>query len=195
MSHYFINDDDLKSEIEKVLVDIHNISYYFYTDNGVFSKGELDFGTELLLKTFTCSGNPQEKYALDIGCGCGPIGIYMAKLGFTVDMSDVNKRAIHLSKIALKEQRLKANVFESDAYENINNKYDFIISNPPIRVGKEKLYEIIMNAKKYLKENGELWIVVRKKQGAESLIRDMKNVYKEVKIENKKKGFFIIKAK
>lgn len=195
MSHYFTNEENLKSEIKKVDVDIHSISYYFYTDNGVFSKGELDFGTELLLKTFEYKNNPQQKNVLDIGCGCGPIGIYTAKLGFAVDMSDVNKRAIHLSKMALKEQNIKANVFESDAYENIDNKYDYIISNPPIRVGKEKLYEIIMKAKDHLKDNGEIGIVVRKQQGAESLIRDMKKIYNSVEVIAKKKGFFIIKAK
>ena len=193
MTHYFTNDENLKSEIKKVDTVIHSINYYFYTDNGVFSKGELDFGTELLLKTFEYN-YPQEKTLLDIGCGCGPIGIYASKLGFTVDMSDVNKRAIHLSKMSLKEQGLMANVFESDAYQNINNKYDYIVSNPPIRVGKEKLYEIIMGAKDYLKKTGELWIVVRKQQGVESLIRDMKKVYKSVEVITKKKGFYIIKA-
>jgi 16S rRNA (guanine1207-N2)-methyltransferase len=193
MTHYFTNEENLKSEIKKVNVAIDDVNYYFYTDNGVFSKGRLDFGTELLLNTFQY-GYPQGKHLLDIGCGCGPIGIYASLLGFDVDMSDVNKRAIHLSKMSLKEQGLKANVFESDAYEKINDKYDYIISNPPIRVGKEKLYEIIMNAKKYLKENGELWIVVRKQQGAESLIRDMKEVYDKVEIVEKKKGYYIIKA-
>ena len=193
MAHYFTNDENLKSEIKKVDAIVHDISYYFYTDNGVFSKGELDFGTELLLKTFEYN-YPQEKTFLDIGCGCGPIGIYASKLGFTVDMSDVNKRAIHLTKMSLKEQKLKANVFESDAYENIKGKYDYIVSNPPIRVGKEKLYEIIMGAKEHLKENGELWIVVRKQQGAESLIRDMKKVYNGVEVVGKKKGFYIVKA-
>ncbi len=193
MAHYFTNDDNLKSEIKKVDTIIKGINYYFYTDNGVFSKGELDFGTELLLKTFEYN-YPQEKTLLDIGCGCGPIGIYTSKLGFAVDMSDVNKRAIHLSKMSLKEQGLIANVFESDAYQNINSKYDYIVSNPPIRVGKEKLYEIIMGAKDYLTDNGELWIVVRKQQGAESLTRDMKKVYKSVEVITKKKGFYIIKA-
>lgn len=193
MAHYFMNDENLKSEIKRVDTVIHSTSYYFYTDNGVFSKGELDFGTELLLKTFEYN-SPQEKTLLDMGCGCGPIGIYASKLGFAVDMSDVNKRAIHLSKMSLKEQGLKANVFESDAYENINKKYDYIVSNPPIRVGKEKLYEIIMEAKDHLKENGELWIVVRKQQGAESIMRDMKEVYNSVEIITKKKGFYIIKA-
>lgn len=193
MAHYFTNEENLKSEIEKVIAEINGIPFYFYTDNGVFSKGELDFGTELLLKNFKYD-NPNNKTLLDIGCGCGPIGIYASHLGFAVDMSDVNKRAIHLSKMSLKEQGLNANVFESDAYKNIINKYDYIVSNPPIRVGKEKLYEIIMGAKDHLTDNGELWIVVRKQQGAESLIRDMKKVYKSVEVITKKKGFYIIKA-
>lgn len=193
MAHYFTNEENLKSEIEKVIAEINGIPFYFYTDNGVFSKGELDFGTELLLKNFKYD-DPNNKTLLDIGCGCGPIGIYASHLGFTVDMSDVNKRAIHLSKMSLKEQGLNANVFESDAYKNIANKYDYIVSNPPIRVGKEKLYEIVMNAKEHLKDGGSLWIVVRKQQGAESMIRDMKNVYKTVEVIAKKKGFFIIKA-
>lgn len=193
MAHYFTNEENLKSEIEKVIVEINGIPFYFYTDNGVFSKGELDFGTELLLKNFKYD-NPNNKTLLDIGCGCGPIGIYASHLGFAVDMSDVNKRAIHLSKMSLKEQSLNANVFESDAYKNIINKYDYIVSNPPIRVGKEKLYEIVMNAKEHLKDGGSLWIVVRKQQGAESMVRDMKNTYKTVEVIAKKKGFFIIKA-
>lgn len=193
MAHYFTNEENLKSEIEKVIAEINGIPFYFYTDNGVFSKGELDFGTELLLKNFKYD-NPNNKMLLDIGCGCGPIGIYASHLGFTVDMSDVNKRAIHLSKMSLKEQNLSANVFESDAYKNITNKYDYIVSNPPIRVGKEKLYEIVMNAKEHLKDGGSLWIVVRKQQGAESMVRDMKNAYKTVEVIAKKKGFFIIKA-
>lgn len=193
MAHYFTNEENLKSEIEKVIAEINGIPFYFYTDNGVFSKGELDFGTELLLKNFKYD-NPNNKTLLDIGCGCGPIGIYASHLGFAVDMSDVNKRAIHLSKMSLKEQGLNANAFESDAYKNITNKYDYIVSNPPIRVGKEKLYEIIMNAKEHLKDGGSLWIVVRKQQGAESMLRDMKNAYKIVEVIAKKKGFFIIKA-
>lgn len=193
MAHYFTNEENLKSEIEKVIAEINGIPFYFYTDNGVFSKGELDFGTELLLKNFKYD-NPNNKTLLDIGCGCGPIGIYASHLGFAVDMSDVNKRAIHLSKMSLKEQGLNANVFESDAYKNITNKYDYIVSNPPIRVGKEKLYEIVMNSKEHLKDGGSLWIVVRKQQGAESMVRDMKNAYKTVEVIAKKKGFFIIKA-
>lgn len=193
MAHYFTNDNNKIEKLKKVNVNINDVKYYFYTDNGVFSKGELDFGTELLLKTFEYS-YPQDKKLLDIGCGCGPIGIYLSKLGFAVDMCDVNLKAIELSKQAINEQKLNAEVFESDAYLNVNNKYDYIISNPPIRVGKQKLYEIVMNAKDYLKDNGEVWLVVRKDKGADSLVKDMKKVYSSVEVVEKKKGFHIIKA-
>ena len=108
-------------------------------------------------------------------------------------MSDVNKRAIHLSKMAIKEQNLEAKVFESDAYQNITDKYDYIISNPPIRVGKKILHEILFGAKNYLNEKGQLWIVVNKAQGAKSLVKDLSSEYK-VEIKNKSKGFYIICA-
>lgn len=193
MAHYFTNDNNKIEKLKKVNVNINDVKYYFYTDNGVFSKGELDFGTELLLKTFEYS-YPQDKKVLDIGCGCGPIGIYLSKLGFAVDMCDVNLKAIELSKQAINEQKLNAEVYESDAYLNVNNKYDYIISNPPIRVGKQKLYEIVMSAKDYLKDNGEVWLVVRKDKGADSLVKDMKKVYSSVEVVEKKKGFHIIKA-
>ena len=193
MSHYFTNDNKTKENIKKVNVQIKETSYYFYTDNGVFSKGELDLGTNILLNTFEYS-YPQDKKVLDIGCGCGPIGIYLSKLGFAVDMCDVNLKAVELSKKAINEQNLKSNVFESDAYLNVNYKYDYIISNPPIRVGKQKLYEIVMKARDYLQDEGEVWLVVRKDKGAESLVRDMKKVYSIVETVEKKKGFHIIKA-
>lgn len=193
MAHYFTNNENLSHDINKVSVVVHNISYYFYTDNGVFSKGELDFGTELLLKTFGYSF-PQKKEVLDIGCGCGPIGIYLSKLGFYVDMCDVNERALDLSKKAVCEQGLNVNLFISDAYSAVDKKYDYILSNPPIRVGKQKLYEIVMNARERLKENGEVWLVVRKDKGADSLVRDMKKIYNKVDVIEKKKGFYIIKA-
>lgn len=193
MAHYFTNDNNKIEKLKKVNVNINDVKYYFYTDNGVFSKGELDFGTELLLKTFEYS-YPQDKKVLDIGCGCGPIGIYLSKLGFAVDMCDVNLKAIELSKQAINKQKLNAEVYESDAYLNVNNKYDYIISNPPIRVGKQKLYEIVMSANDYLKDNGEVWLVVRKDKGADSLVKDMKKVYSSVEVVEKKKGFHIIKA-
>lgn len=193
MSHYFENDKNLVSEIKPFNVVVNNHTFTFNTDNGVFSKGELDFGTRLLIRNvlkLNISGD-----VLDLGCGYGAIGVILSKLtDVNVTMSDVNRRAIHLSKMNAKKNNVSVNVVESDGYENINDKFDYIISNPPIRVGKKKLYELLINSKDHLKENGELVIVVRKEQGALSLIKDMEKYYK-VNILDKDKGFLIISLK
>ncbi len=193
MSHYFENDNNLVSEIKTFKTNINNVNFTFSTDNGVFSKGELDYGTYLLIKNVL--KNDLHGEILDLGCGYGAIGIILGKLkSVNVTMSDVNKRAIHLSKMNLKDNNLQANLIISDGYENIDTVFDYVISNPPIRVGKKKLYELLVNTKDHLKKDGELIIVVRKEQGALSLIKDM-GVHYSVKVIDKDKGFLIISLK
>ena len=193
MSHYFENDQNLVSEIKSYDIVINNIKFTFNTDNGVFSKGELDFGTKLLIENvlkLNISGN-----ILDLGCGYGPIGIILGKiLDVNVWMSDVNKRALHLVKMNLKKNNVQADVIDSSGYENINEIFDYVISNPPIRIGKKNLYQLLIDSKKHLKKGGELIIVVRKEQGALSLMKDM-SVYYNVKVLDKAKGFLIISLK
>jgi 16S rRNA (guanine1207-N2)-methyltransferase len=96
----------------------------------------------------------------------------------------MNKKENNLSNISF---------VESSCYENVNGKYDFIITNPPIRAGKKIVYEIVMGAKNFLKDDGSLFIVVRKEQGAKSMIRDLEEIYR-VEVLNKVKGFFVIKC-
>ncbi len=191
MGHYFINDENLKSEIQEFKVIINEKKFLFKTDNGVFSKGELDFGTRLLIDTVL--KEDIKGYGLDLGCGYGAIGIILNKLkNISMDMSDVNRRALHLvKKNILENECLNIVVIESDGYLNIDKKYDFIVSNPPIRVGKEKLYQLIIDSKKHLNEDGKIYLVIRKEQGAKTFIRDMENYYK-IEVLEKKKGFFII---
>ena len=191
MNQYFENNKNLKSDINKIDAKVKDTSFIFYTDNGVFNKKGLDYGTKLLLENIDLNN---KTLFLDVGCGCGPIGIYIGKQNksYTVDMIDVNERAVHLCNMSKKENNLNnINIFISDAYTNINNKYDCIITNPPIHAGKKKVYEIISDAKDYLNENGELWVVIRKDQGAKSLMNDMSNIY-NIQIIKKDKGFFIL---
>ena len=109
-------------------------------------------------------------------------------------MVDVNLRAMHLAKRNIKENDCtNINVFESSCYSNVTDKYNTIITNPPIRAGKKIVYEILMNAKEYLLENGNLFLVIRKEQGAKSIISDLEKEY-NVEILEKSKGFFIVKC-
>ena len=190
MSHYFTN-DYVESKEQKTKCVIKNTELTLITDNGVFSKKGLDFGTRTLLETIdNISGQ-----VLDFGCGYGPIGIYLKKTyDVEVDAVDVSVRALKLAKKNAELNNTKINIFESNIYENVNKKYDYIVTNPPIRVGKKILYEILFNAKEYLKENGELWLVIHKDQGAKTLAKELEKTYK-VEIKNKNKGFYIICAR
>ncbi len=193
MNQYFDNNENLESNIVENKVKVLDTEFYMYTDNGVFNKSGLDFGTRVLLENIDLSNKSS---FLDVGCGCGPIGFYILlnKPNSVVDMIDVNNRAIKLTKMGLKKNHIKAEVFNSDAYLNVDGKYDMIITNPPIHVGKSKVYEIIRGAKDHLNNNGELWIVIRKDQGAKSLIKDNEDIY-EFNLVEKSKGFWILCAK
>lgn len=189
MAHYFTN-DDLVSEKKEIKITVRGQTYTFITDNGVFSKKGLDFGTRTLLETLPkLSGD-----ILDLGCGWGPIGIVLSSEVLSVDMVDINQRAIELARMNAKLNNKKVNIFVSDVYENITKKYDYIITNPPIRVGKNILYKFLFEAKKYLKENGELWLVIHKDQGAKSMYKKLSEEYVTT-IVNKNKGFYIISVK
>lgn len=168
----------------------------FFSDNGVFSKDKLDFGSTLLIETIFEKVNRDNLNILDIGCGYGFIGISLAKImKAQVTMCDVNKRALHLAEKNASENDVadSVQVLESNIYQNITDKYDLIITNPPIRAGKEVVYGILDGARDRLKAKGELWFVIRKNQGAKSTIKHLEDIY-NVEIVTKSKGFYIIKA-
>lgn len=189
MAHYFEENPISKSCEKNIKVFIKGIHFSFFTDNDVFSKKGLDFGTRTLLESLDLE-NINGK-VLDFGCGYGPIGIYLAFNGKDVDMIDINNRAVELSIKNAKINRVNVNVFQSDIYSQVTEKYDYIISNPPIRVGKEILNLILFGAKNHLNDNGHLIFVVNKDQGAKTLAKKLADIY-DVKIISKNKGFFVI---
>ena len=192
MNHYFTNNEDLKSELRLLKYNYKDYEFSFYSDNGVFSKEKIDFGTDLLLKVFLENNSFKEKDILDVGCGYGIIGIVVSKVNDSFsDLIDVNKRCIHLAKRNIEVNKVKASAFLSDIYENVSKKYDYVITNPPIRIGKDNVLNILLNAP--LKENGELWCVIRKEQGAKSYIKLLSEKY-SVKVLEKKKAFYILMA-
>ena len=192
MGHYFENDNTLKTVPEIKMAVINSKQYKFTTDHGVFSKKGLDFGTRTLLENIDVSA--LNGTVLDLGCGYGPIGIYIKdNTSCDVDMVDINNRSIALARKNAFLNKVDVNVFHSDAYSNVSKKYNFIITNPPIRVGKNKLYEILFEAKNHLVDGGELWLVINKNQGAKSVVKDLEMTYK-VQIIDKNKGFYVIRA-
>ncbi len=195
MEHYFTNNQDLKSEIRVIDFSYGAINFKFKSDNGVFSKNKIDYASLFLVKTFLNNKKRDYENILDIGCGYGFIGITVSKLlNKHVDMADINKRAVHLCKMNIQDNKVDASVIESNIYENITDKYDLIITNPPIRAGKEVLYEFIKGGLVRLNKDGELWFVISKDQGAKSLKRELEKNYNCTLIE-KSKGFWVICVK
>ncbi len=193
MGQYFTNDNSLVSEVRKTFAQILEYNFTFFTDNGVFSKNGVDFGSRLLLESIPLSEVGDS--LLDVGCGYGVLGIVLNKvLGVKVTMCDVNRRALGLCNKNIAENRCTdCQIVESNCYDNISLKYSTIITNPPIRAGKVIVYKILKEAKYHLKPGGKLFFVIRKEQGAKSIISDMKEIY-NVEVLERKKGFFIIKC-
>ena len=111
-----------------------------------------------------------------------------------VTMCDVNKRALHLAKRNTEENKVKCNIIESNAYENISDKYDVIITNPPIKAGKKVILDFLINAKEHLNDDGSLWYVMRKDHGAKSIEKILKEHYDVLNIK-KDKGFYVFYCK
>lgn len=193
-NYYRTDNNELASDPKLITAKIGEMELKFKTDNGVFSKDYLDYATRILLESLD---ELKGKTLLDVGCGYGPIGIYLGKkYSLDVTMIDINERAINLAKENVEINSFKADVLISDCLDEVlNNKYDIIISNPPIRAGKAVIYKMFEQAAKVLNENGSFYIVIQQKHGAPSAIKKLSEIYSAVDVIYKKKGFFIIKCK
>ena len=167
----------------------------FTTDAGVFSRGELDTGTRLLLEALpeALSGE-----ILDLGCGWGPIGVSVKRLWpeTRVTMADVNLRALAWSRKNAEKNGAEVNCVESDGFAALAGKtFDAVITNPPIRAGKQVIYRMFAEAFDHLKEKGSLFLVIRKQQGAESCVKYLKTIYPSVEKRDRSGGFWVIEAR
>ena len=196
--HYYSNKPQTESKPRQWKFPLLGHTFTFETDAGVFSKSEVDFGSRVLIDTFEIP--KVEGVVLDVGCGYGPIGLSIAKVNpeREVLMMDINTRAIGLSqKNAQLNGVQNVRVFESDGLGAVetDTKAAAILTNPPIRAGKETIFKFYDQAYELLVENGELWVVIQKKQGAPSTMSHLEEMFSEVDVVEKKKGYWIIRAK
>ncbi|MGO1383909.1 MAG: class I SAM-dependent methyltransferase [Arachnia sp.] len=168
MSHYFTN-DDTPLVTRTIRATIFGNPLELTTARGVFSGNRLDLGTSVLLRTVD---PPVSGHVLDLGCGYGPIavGLAVASAGITLDAVDVNERAVELTRRNAEDLGVSAQVNAALPDDvSPNTRYDQIWSNPPIRIGKDALHELMLRWLPHLKDGGVAHLVVSKNLGGDSL--------------------------
>ncbi len=195
MNQYFANNVNLKSERRIIKYTYDSFCLEFISDNGVFSKDKIDYGSRLLVSTYLKT-NPEITNFLDVGCGYGFLSIVLSQaLKIKGEGIDINKRALKLAQENAQLNNVSVSFYESDIYNKVSGEFDLVITNPPIRAGKVVVLKILKEASHFLRTKGELWFVIRKDQGAKSTIKELSTTYQTIEIKEKSKGFFIIMAK
>ncbi|MFT9388352.1 MULTISPECIES: class I SAM-dependent methyltransferase [Leuconostoc] len=193
---YFTANPNSEHHFQNFDFELLGNTLHFTTDSGVFSKSTVDFGTRTMLDALEKTTLTQGK-VLDLGTGYGPVGIAIAKkFQRQVDMVDVNERALALAQqnAATNGVAQLVSVFQSDIYQQVTDKYALILTNPPIRAGKEVVTAMLQEAVQYLLPGGKLIAVLQKKQGAPSAQKNMAAVFGNAKVIAKNKGYYILES-
>lgn len=168
---YFTATPTVSAHPKELQVELAGMPFRVHTASGVFCGSGLDKGTEVLLRK--APQLPANGTFVDVGCGWGPLTLVMARLRpqARVIGVDVNTRALELTARNAQDNGLtNVEVFnQSQAFTQIKpQSVDLIWSNPPIRVGKEKLHQIWQAWQQKLHPNGEAYLVMGKNLGADT---------------------------
>lgn len=193
-AHYFTDNHNLSENRKDHSFRFSGHLLTFTTDNGVFSKTEIDEGTRILLTAVVQEGIHGS--VLDLGCGYGVVGITLKKVfdDITVTAVDINPRAVELTRLNCQKNGVPAEVFVSNGFAQITGSFDAVITNPPIRAGKKVIYKMFEDAYAHLHENGVLFAVIRRKQGAESAFRKFEEVFGSCEVIAREKGYWVLKS-
>ncbi len=192
MNHYFIHNKDQVVKYYYIDVVIDRLRFELKTANNVFSYHRLDEGSRILIETIK-ELNLKETI-LDLGCGYGVIGIALklTNKNYNVTCSDINPICCELTSTNIDTLKLNIDVIESDGFINIDKTFDTIVFNPPIAIGKERIYAIYKDALNHLNENGCMYLVIRKNKGALSHMSYLSTISNKVDIIQKKKGYHVL---
>jgi 16S rRNA G1207 methylase RsmC len=190
--HYFDDDPSVPSDPVVIDVTLPDTAFALETDRGVFSRGELDTGTSLLLRTDLPLASTG--HVLDLGCGAGPIALAMARRSpnATVWAIDVNSRAREMTKRNAARNRLTNVRVERPDDVPTDIEFSTIWSNPPVRIGKSALRRLLLTWLGHLADDGAAALVVQKHLGADSLQRWLKFEGYEAERVVSKSGFRVL---
>ena len=203
--HYYTAQPESKSQPSAITYTVNGVTLQLKTDSGVFSKNQVDYGTDLLIRTLP----PLTGRVLDLGCGYGVVGIAIARLNLAAEvvLCDINERAVALSRENLQRNlqfagkdgsvefpAAKYQVLQSDGFSRIEDSFHTIALNPPIRAGKATVFRLYHDAFEHLVENGTLYIVIQKKQGMESSHAELTRIFGNCACLARKSGYHILRS-
>jgi len=193
LAHYFTDNRNLSTNRKEHSFRFLGHFFDFITDNGVFSKNGVDYGTLVLLEAVV----EQNIHGtiLDLGCGYGPISIVLKSLYSDIDVTsvDVNPRAVELTQLNCDKNNVKCNVLVSDGFSQLKeSSFDVVITNPPIRAGKKVIYQMFDDAYDHLNNEGKLLVVIQRKQGAESAMRKLAELFGNCDVVSKDRGYWVL---
>lgn len=196
MDHYFSEHPESPAVSRTLPFALPSGTVTVSSSSGVFSPDSLDRGTAVLLDHVA---PPTGSNLLDLGCGWGPLALTMADLNpsATVWAIDVNERARELCRS--NAQALGKTGITVVAPEGVpeDTPIDVIWSNPPIRIGKTALHELLSSWLPRLAPGGQAWLVVAKHLGAPSLLTWLTSSLGEgfdAERVGRDKGFWVIRV-
>ncbi len=194
--HYYARRPKSKPRLALIRTHLRGHPFEFMTSSSVFSKKRVDSGTRLLIEAMTL---PQRGDLLDLGCGYGPVGIAAATFNpnLHVTMIDVNERAAWLARENVKRNQIhNVEVRRGFLYEPVKNaNFSSIVCNPPISAGMQVVKTIIKKAPEHLEQNGSFQIVVKSKIEGKRLQDELKTVFGNVNILDRKGGYRVLYSK
>lgn len=192
---YFAAKPSSRRRPESVSAVLHGRTFVFVTDAGVFSRGGIDRGTELLAQSLRLDPGAN---VLDLGCGYGVLGIVAASLAPNgrVVMTDLNERAVELARRNVHANAVPhVDVRLGGFYDPVaGERFDVIVTNPPIRAGKDVVFQIVDEAPAHLRPGGFLWMVARTKQGAKSIEARIASVFGGSETIARGSGFRVLRS-
>lgn len=197
VDHYYTNHPTDASDPRNLEAVVRGCTLRLTVDRGVFSQRGIDFGSRLLAESVVVRAGD---HLFDLGCGYGVVGIALAcaEPGLRVVASDVNERAVSLARKNILAngvgKRMTAVVADGAREVAPGEAFDAIVLNPPVRAGKSVVWRLYEESSTRLAERGAFWVVIQKKQGADSTRRKLEELFAEVTVIRREGGYRVLRA-
>ncbi|MBP5330926.1 MAG: class I SAM-dependent methyltransferase [Lachnospiraceae bacterium] len=183
MTQYFDPNPVTPSDRKAIPYRMNGINFEFFTDTSVFSRKEVDFGTDLLISTLVRDikeRGPKMERFVDLGCGVGIVGIVIKScfMAFDVTGVDINSRAVALASVNAINNGINCRFLSSDILFAVRDeRFDIIATNPPVRAGKKTVFGFYEQSYELLNPGGYIYVVLQRKQGAPSTMEKLKELF------------------